>query len=113
MGALVVNWRYSMHRRSKPPGRYFTACVAFLSVTGFECTPSCIEVIHLKDYPAILRNLIIVSALRNTVLCFLACALLSVGTIVGGTNVLSALGDLAGGSWLRILILNLCSSVER
>jgi hypothetical protein len=26
-------------------------------------------------------------------------------TIVGGTNVLSALGSLTGGSWLRILVL--------
>ncbi|KAI0245714.1 hypothetical protein BJV78DRAFT_1287290 [Lactifluus subvellereus] len=76
-------------------GRYFTACVAFLGVTGFECTPSYIEVIRPKDYPAILRNLIIASALLNTVLCFLACALLPVGI-----NVLSALGSLAGGSWL-------------
>ncbi|KAI0245718.1 amino acid permease-domain-containing protein [Lactifluus subvellereus] len=84
---------------------FYGVCVAFLGVTGFECTPSYIEVIRPKDYPAILRNLIIVSALLNTVLCFLACALLPVGTIVGGTNVLSALGSLAGGSWLRILVL--------
>ena len=71
---------------------------------GFECTPSYIEVIRPKDYAAILRNLIVVSALLNTVLCFLACALLPVGTIVGGANVLSALGGLAGGRWLRILV---------
>jgi amino acid transporter len=75
------------------------------NAVGFECTPSYIEVIRPKDYAAILRNLIIVAALLNTVLCFLACALLPVGTIVSGTNVLSALGSLAGGSWLRILIL--------
>jgi hypothetical protein len=62
-------------------------------------------VIRPKDYAAILRNLIIVSALLNTVLCLLACALLPVSTIVSGTNVLSALGTLAGGSWLRILVL--------
>jgi amino acid transporter len=72
---------------------------------GFECTPSYIEVIRPKDYSSILRNLIIVSALINTVLSFLACALLPVHAIVNGTNVLSALGNLAGGSWLRILIL--------
>jgi amino acid transporter len=71
---------------------------------GFECTPSYIEVIRPKDYAAILRNLIVVSALLNTVLCFLACALLPVGTIVDGANVLSALGGLAGGRWLRILV---------
>lgn len=72
---------------------------------GFECTPSYIEVIRPKDYSSILRNLIIVSALINTVLSFLACALLPVNTIVNGTNVLSALGSLTGGGWLRILIL--------
>ena len=72
---------------------------------GFECTPSYIEAIRPQDYPSILRNLIIVSALFNTVLSFLACALLPVNTIVNGTNVLSALGSLTGGSWLRILIL--------
>jgi len=72
---------------------------------GFECTPSYIEVIRPKDYSSILRNLIIVSAFFNTVLSFLACALLPVNTIINGTNVLSALGSLTGGNWLRILIL--------
>jgi Amino acid permease len=72
---------------------------------GFECTPSYIEVIRPKDYSSILRNLIIVSAVLNTVLSFLACALLPVSAITDGTNVLSALGSLTGGSWLRILVL--------
>jgi hypothetical protein len=72
---------------------------------GFECTPSYIEVIRPKDYSSILRNLIIVSALLNTILSFLACALLPVSTIIDGTNVLSALGRLCGGNWLRILVL--------
>ncbi|KAH9970461.1 amino acid permease-domain-containing protein [Russula compacta] len=84
---------------------FYGVCVAFLGVTGFECTPSYIEVIRPKDYSSILRNLIIISALLNTVLSFLACALLPVSTVVDGTNVLSALGDLTGGSWLRILVL--------
>jgi hypothetical protein len=72
---------------------------------GFECTPSYIEVIRPKDYSSILRNLIIVSALLNTVLSFLACALLPMNAIADGTNVLSALGGLTGGRWLRILVL--------
>jgi amino acid transporter len=105
---------------------FYGVCVAFLGVTGncmtgrlecwapydldttfagFECTPSYIEVIRAKDYSAILRNLIIVSALFNTVLCLLACALFPVSTIVSGANVLSALGSLAGGRWLQILVL--------
>jgi hypothetical protein len=101
---------------------FYGICVAFLGVTGmvlariyrshaidsplgFECTPSYIEVIRPKDYSSILRNLIIVSALLNTVLSFLACALLPVSAITDGTNVLSVLGSLAGGSWLRILVL--------
>jgi amino acid transporter len=102
---------------------FYGVCVAFLGVTGncmtgrlgcydfnttfagFECTPSYIEVIRAKDYSAILRNLIIVSAVFNTVLCLLACALFPVSTIVSGANVLSALGSLAGGRWLQILVL--------
>jgi hypothetical protein len=72
---------------------------------GFECTPSYIEAIRAKDYSSILRNLIIVSVLINTVLSFLASALLLVNTIVNGMNVLSALGSLTGGNWLRILVL--------
>lgn len=84
---------------------FYGICVAFLGVTGFECTPSYIEVIRPKDYSSILRNLIIVSALLNTILSFFACALLPMNTIVNGTNVLSALGRLSGGSWLRILVL--------
>ena len=72
---------------------------------GFECTSSYIEAIPAKDYSSILRNLIIVSALINTVLSFLASALLPVNTIVNGMNVLSALSSLTGGNWLRILVL--------
>jgi amino acid transporter len=72
---------------------------------GFECTPSYIEDIRPKDYPSILRNLIIISLVLNTVLSFFACALLPMSTIVDGMNVLSALGSLTGGSWLRILVL--------
>ncbi len=72
---------------------------------GFECTPSYIEVIRPKDYSSILRNLIIVSALLNTILSFFTCALLPMNTIINGKNVLSALGHLTGGNWLRILVL--------
>ncbi|KAH9959164.1 amino acid permease-domain-containing protein [Russula dissimulans] len=84
---------------------FYGVCVAFLGVTGFECTPSYIEVIRPKDYSSILRNLIVVSAVLNTILSFLACVLLPVSTIVDGQNVLSALGSLSGGKWLRILVL--------
>ncbi|KAH9057249.1 amino acid permease-domain-containing protein [Lactarius vividus] len=84
---------------------FYGVCVAFLGVTGFECTPSYIEMIRPKDYAAILRNLIVVSAILNSVLSLLACALLPVDTIVNGSNVLSALGSLSGGNWLRILVL--------
>ncbi|KAI9451769.1 amino acid permease-domain-containing protein [Lactarius psammicola] len=84
---------------------FYGVCIAFLGVTGFECTPSYIEMIRPKDYAAILRNLIVVSAVLNTVLSLLACASLPVDTIVNGSNVLSALGSLSGGNWLRILVL--------
>jgi len=39
------------------------------------------------------------------VLSLLACALLPVDDIVNGSNVLSALGSLSGGKWLRVLVL--------
>lgn len=84
---------------------FYGVCIAFLGVTGFECTPTYIEMIRPKDYSAILRNLIIVSAVLNTVLSLIACALLPVDAIVNGSNVLSALGSLSGGNWLRILVL--------
>ena len=61
--------------------------------------------IRPKDYSALLRNLIIVSAVLNTVFSLLACALLPMDTIANGSNVLSALGNLSGGNWLRILVL--------
>ena len=61
--------------------------------------------IRPKDYPAILRNLIVVSAILNTVLSLLACALLPVDAIVNGSNVLSSLGGLSGGNWLRIVVM--------
>ncbi|KAN0137458.1 Amino acid permease domain containing protein [Lactarius tabidus] len=84
---------------------FYGVCIAFLGVTGFECTPSYIEMIRPKDYSAILRNLIIVSAVLNTVLSLISCALLPVDAIANGPNVLSALGSLSGGNWLRVLVL--------
>ncbi|KAI9449880.1 amino acid permease-domain-containing protein [Russula earlei] len=84
---------------------FYGVCIAFLGVTGFECTPSYIEVIRPKDYSSILRNLILISAFLNTMLSFLASALLPLSSIIDRQNVLSALGSLTGGGWLHILVL--------
>ncbi|KAI0265919.1 amino acid permease-domain-containing protein [Gloeopeniophorella convolvens] len=84
---------------------FYGICIAFLGVTGFECTPSYIEMMKSRTYASVVRNLIIITAFLNTVLSLLVWSLLPASTILGGANLLSVLGRLAGGSWLRILVL--------
>lgn len=60
--------------------------------------------IRPPKYSALLRNVIVVSAVLNTLFSLLSCALLPMDIIANGSNVLSALGSLLGGNWFRKLV---------
>ncbi|KZV64688.1 hypothetical protein PENSPDRAFT_656347 [Peniophora sp. CONT] len=81
---------------------FFGTCIAFLGVTGFECTPSYVEHLRPRTYSRVLRDLIIGGMLVNGLLSFVVYALLPSSTVLEGHNVLSTLAEVAGGGkWLR------------
>ncbi|VDB89935.1 unnamed protein product [Peniophora sp. CBMAI 1063] len=81
---------------------FFGTCIAFLGVTGFECTPSYVEHLRPRTYSHVLRDLIIGGTLVNGLLSFAVYAVLPSTTILEGNNVLSTLAEVSGGGkWLR------------
>ncbi|KAI0047380.1 hypothetical protein FA95DRAFT_1559224 [Auriscalpium vulgare] len=84
---------------------FYGICIAFLGVTGFECTPSYIEHMRPKTYSTVLRNLIAIATVLNATLSLLVFAVLPAATIASGANVLSALATRAAGRWLRIIVV--------
>ncbi|KAA1477796.1 hypothetical protein DENSPDRAFT_787193 [Dentipellis sp. KUC8613] len=84
---------------------FYGICIAFLGVTGFECTPSYIQNMRPATYSAVLRNLIIIAAVLNGTLCLLVYALIPSQTILSGANVLSVLAEYAAGRWLRVWVV--------
>ncbi|KAI0065724.1 hypothetical protein BV25DRAFT_1821391 [Artomyces pyxidatus] len=84
---------------------FYGICISILGVTGFECTPSYLQHIQPKAYSPILRNLIIIVAVQNTLLCFLLFGNIPFESITSGDNVLSVLADEAAGYWLRIIVV--------
>lgn len=84
---------------------FYGTCVAFLGVTGFECTPSYIEHMSTKTYAAALRNLVAIAVALNGVLSLMVYAILSTETIASGANILSVLAEVAAGRWLRIVVV--------
>jgi amino acid transporter len=81
------------------------ACIGFLGVSGFECTPAYIEMIDIKKYPSVINSLIYSVILLNAPLMLLVCANLPLSEIRHGANILSLLAELVAGRWLRILLV--------
>jgi len=97
-------------------------CLGMLGLTGFECeclgfdslhctntvlrpgTPAYLSRIKPGRLPLVLRNLHYPAIILNSVLMTLVLGLIPLEEILGGNNVLSLLGDKAGGRWLRIWI---------
>ncbi|KAI0789333.1 hypothetical protein C8Q75DRAFT_733976 [Abortiporus biennis] len=86
------NWNTTISENRTPSGiaqEIFNGlCLSVLVLTGFECTPSYVSNIKGGDFPKFLVMLF-------------SFALLPMETILGGANVLSELGDIAAGKWLR------------
>lgn len=81
-------------------------CVAFVGLTGFECSPSYINQVKAGEFPKALRNLHIITVLTEAPLMLLVLALVPMDGILGGSNVLALLGDVAGkGAWLKIFVV--------
>lgn len=80
-------------------------CIAFLGVTGFECTPAYIEIIASKQYPNVLRNMLFAALFLNAPLMLLVYAQVPSAEILSGANVLSLLAERVAGKWLRYILV--------
>ncbi|TEB34238.1 amino acid permease [Coprinellus micaceus] len=107
---LKANWHQGTSEHSSSPASiikqvYFGVCLGMLGLTGFECTPSYISRIKDGRFPAVFRNLHYPAIIFNTLLMILVIATIPLDIIRGGANVLSVLGEMVAGKWLRIWVV--------
>jgi hypothetical protein len=67
-------------------------------------TPAYLSRIKPNRLPLVLRNLHYPAIILNSVLMILVLGLIPLEEILGGNNILSLLGEKAGGRWLRIWV---------
>ncbi|GJJ13232.1 hypothetical protein Clacol_007483 [Clathrus columnatus] len=80
-------------------------CVGFLGVTGFETTPTYVEVIRRDAYPSVLTIALTTTLLLNGPMMLCVYVVLPTEVILQGTNILSILASSVAGEWLRILVV--------
>lgn len=110
---LHDNWSIGMATlRAPSTGRgiaralFDGVCVAFVGLTGFECSPSYINQVKPGEFPKALRNLHIIVLLTEAPLMLLVLALIPMDAILSGANVLALLGQVAGrGAWLKVFVV--------
>ncbi|KZV90196.1 hypothetical protein EXIGLDRAFT_677363 [Exidia glandulosa HHB12029] len=83
---------------------FYGVCLSFLGMTGFECAPDYISSMKRGRYPLVLRNLLWPAVFLNSTLMLLAFASLPFSEIAGSPNILSQLGYVVAGRWLRIWV---------
>ncbi|EAU89563.2 amino acid permease [Coprinopsis cinerea okayama7 len=106
-----ANWQQSQRENAADGGigilrqLYHGVCIGMLGLTGFECTPSYISRIKPGKFPLVLRNLHLPAIVFNTLLMTLVMAIVPLDVTRGGANILSVLGEMAAGKWLRIWVV--------
>jgi amino acid transporter len=84
---------------------FFGFSAAMLGISGFESSANFVEEQQKGVFPKTLRNMWIVVSVFNPLMAFLALAILPVATVETHQEaLLSEMGNLAGGSWLSVLI---------
>ena len=110
---MTANWRLGIAELTSPNGGKGLAraifdgiCVAFVGLTGFECTPSYINNVREGQFPKALRNMHVIVLLVEAPLMLMLLAVVPLDQIRSGDNVLAMLGQVAGrGTWLKIFIV--------
>ncbi|PWN48311.1 hypothetical protein IE53DRAFT_319658 [Violaceomyces palustris] len=112
---LAENWRVGMASfsssaltggKSVARAIFDGTCVAFVGLTGIECTPSYVNQVKDGQFPKALRNLQIIIILTEAPLMLLVLANVPLKDVLGGSNVLSLLGNVAGkGEWLKVFVV--------
>ncbi len=75
-------------------------------MTGFECSPSYINQVKPGEFPRALRNLHLITIVTEAPLMLLVLALVPMDAVLGGSNVLALLGQVAGrGAFLKLFVV--------
>lgn len=78
---------------------------AMLGISGFESSANFVEEQKPGVFPKTLRNMWIVVSVFNPLMAFLALSLIPVGEIsTHKTDLLSYMGSISGGNWLKIIV---------
>lgn len=110
---LHANWMIGMATMRAPStgkgiarALFDGVCVAFVGLTGIECSPSYVNQVKPGEFPKALRNLHLIVVLTEAPLMLLVLALVPMDQILGGSNVLALLGQVAGrGAWLKLFVV--------
>ncbi|EJD51231.1 hypothetical protein AURDEDRAFT_83563 [Auricularia subglabra TFB-10046 SS5] len=104
---LTANWAVA-----RPPDAasalrsiFYGVCLSFLGMTGFECAPDYLSNIKRGRYPLVLRNLLWPAVFLNGTLMLLVFASLPAAQITSSANILSRLGEVVAGRWMRIWVV--------
>ena len=86
-------------------GLFFGFCAAMLGISGFESSANFVEEQEPGVFPKTLRNMWIAVSILNPSMAFLTLAILPVDEVgFHKDHLLSHLGDMTAGSWLKYLI---------
>ncbi len=84
---------------------FFGFSAAMLGISGFESSANFVEEQEKGVFPKTLRNMWFVVTIFNPLMAFFALSVLPIPWIEGHQNaLLSDMGEIAGGSWLSIMI---------
>jgi amino acid transporter len=102
---FMANSRLPVKGGSITIALFFGFSAAMLGISGFESSANFIEEQKKGVFPKTLRNMWIVVTVFNPLMAFLALAILPIGSIENNQEaLLSYMGNIAGGSWLSVLI---------
>ncbi|KAJ3568956.1 hypothetical protein NP233_g5372 [Leucocoprinus birnbaumii] len=107
---LRENWNLGLSRGGTSGAQilkqiYYGFSLGMLGLTGFECCPAYVARIRDNQFPKVLRNLHLPAMAFSSIIMLLVLAIVPLDTVLSGANVLSALGLLAAGRWLRVLVV--------
>ncbi|MCB0377827.1 MAG: APC family permease, partial [Bdellovibrionales bacterium] len=93
------------HTPSPVKALYLGFAAAMLGISGFESSANFIEEQEEGVFPKTLKNMWLAVSIFNPLLCFLALGIVNVGEISNhSTSLLSHMGDVSAGGFLKTLI---------
>ena len=103
---FINNWHMPADGGSIWLAIFFGFSASMLGISGFESSANFVEEQDKGVFPKTLRNMWIVVSVLNPAMAFFALAMVSVPEVrqLYENTLLSHMGELAGGSWLSMLV---------